>query len=93
MADSRIPPDSTPASGWIASGQGQTARPADDPTPATRYTIRRRQGQTCCEACARAPDHLLIVLWLTAAAARQRGLTHCDQCGQPVVPPEDTPEA
>jgi hypothetical protein len=65
----------------------------DDPTPATRYTIRRRQEQTYCEACAVAPDHFMIVLWLTAAAARQHRLTHCDQCGQPVLPPEDASDA
>lgn len=93
MAASRMLPDLTPARGRIVSGHGQTAMRADDPTPAPRYTIRRRRGQTYCEACSPTVDSTVVVLWFTAVAARQRGLTHCDQCGQPVVPPEDSPEA
>ena len=75
-----------------SEGQGHTAMDADEPTPATRYPIRRRQGQTWCTTCDLAPDHTVIVLWFTAVVARQRGLTHCNQCGQPVVPPVDLPK-
>src|SRR6185369_13260430 len=73
--------------------QGHTAMHADDLSSATRYPIRRHQEQTWCKACDLAPDPTVIVLWFTAGAARQRGLTHCDQCGQPVVPPTDSPDA
>jgi hypothetical protein len=61
----------------------------------TRYSIYRRGGQTLCKPCddARdlAHDPAGYALWFTAAAAWQRGLTHCEDCGRAVVPPPETP--
>ena len=53
-----------------------------------RYAIRRREGQTRCEDCELEYDNTGYVLWLTAAVARERGMTHCSQCGRALVPPE-----
>lgn len=65
-----------------------------DTSSEARYTIRRRGGQTWCEACDEAHDlerdPAGYVLWFTIAVARQHGLTHCGQCGRPVIPIEQS---
>jgi hypothetical protein len=63
----------------------------------TRYAIFRRDGRTWCKTCDEAHDLERdpggYVLWLTAAAARQRGLTHCGQCGSAVVTAEEASDS
>jgi hypothetical protein len=79
---------------WIVSPNG-TAQHAGAAPGEPRYTIRRRDGQTWCSACDATQDFTGdppgYALWLTVAAARQRGLTHCDQCGRSIVPIEPAP--
>ncbi len=64
---------------------------ADEPEP--RYTIRRRNGQTWCENCDVEDDNTTYILWLTAAAARQRGFTQCAHCGRELFNTEGPREA
>jgi|tagenome__1003787_1003787.scaffolds.fasta_scaffold20904596_2 hypothetical protein len=60
----------------------------------TRYRIHRRDGRTWCEACDQTydseRDSAGYVLWFTAEAARLRGLTHCSQCGRPLIPTDES---
>jgi hypothetical protein len=69
-------------------------RRALDPPGAPRHMLHRRGGQTLYEAWAAADDLADGAFWyglrLTATAAQQRGLTHGECCGRPIVPVAET---
>jgi hypothetical protein len=56
-----------------------------------RYIIYRHAGRSLCEGCAPVTDKSTYTLWVLISIARQRGWTHCEQCGRPFTPVEDTP--